>query len=150
MKQENEIQIREGSIYEAVTISSYIPEFKEPYNIAEYEQRFKNKKYLIAVALVNNQYAGFKVAYQSDSAQQLYSWMGGVVPRFRQNGVAKQLAEYQEFWARNNSFSEIAFKTRNYYKAMIIFALKNGFQITSVEQKNDPQENRIYFTKQIL
>ena len=45
-----EIEIKEGTIIEAVAISRKIPEFNDPYNEKEYLLRFNNKKHLILVA----------------------------------------------------------------------------------------------------
>ncbi len=141
------IQIKTGSIAELVTISRQIPEFTDPHGKEEYEKRLSGKKYLILVAYIDNQAVGFKVGYNKEDDTSFYSWMGGVLPAYRKAGVAKQLADVQETWAKENGFTSIRFKTRNKHKAMLMFAIKNGFQITAVEPREVLAEYRILLEK---
>jgi GNAT superfamily N-acetyltransferase len=90
---------------------------------------------------------GFKVGYQREIDGSFYSWMGGVLPDFRRRHVARLLAEAQEKWAAGHGYRRITCKTRNRHKAMLLFALKNGFRITAVEPQPDPDENRIWLEK---
>ena len=131
----------------AVAVSQQIPEFADAYPASEYEKRLLGVPHLILVAYLDGQAAGFKVGYERDG--RFYSWMGGVLPAFRKMGVAKALADYQEDWARSKAYREVAFKTRNYLKPMLIFALGNGFEIESVEAKAQRKDNRIWLVKDI-
>jgi hypothetical protein len=63
--------------------------------------------------------------------------------------VAKALADYQEKWAHNQAYDQIVFKTRNVHKAMLIFALQNGFEIIRVDTREPIAQNRIWLRKQI-
>lgn len=141
--------IRKGSIEEAIAVSKQIPEFYKPYAFDEYAERLGNSHHLIAIAEVNSECVGFKVGYQRDNDQSLYSWMGGVLPKYRKEGVARQLADFQEDWAKNEGFTTIRMKTRNRLKAMLHFALGNGFYIIGVDQFEDPGENRIWLEKKL-
>jgi ribosomal protein S18 acetylase RimI-like enzyme len=49
---------------------------------------------LILVASIQKMLLGYKVAYKD--GQDLYSWMGGVLPEYRKMGIAKKLADEQE------------------------------------------------------
>ena len=91
--------------------------------------------------------AGFKVGYARDD--YFYSWMGGVLPKFRKRGVAKALAMEQEIWAKKNNFNSIQFKTWNQHKAMLIFSLKNGFDIIALEKRKRVVDYRIILEKKI-
>lgn len=138
---------RQCSIIEAVACSDKIPEFSQSYRKGEYTSRLSGVPHLLLLAEVDGAMAGFKVGYAREGA--FYSWMGGVVPEFRRQGIAKLLADEQENWAKSKGFKYIRFKTRNYLKPMLIFALKNGFYITAVEQRSDPGTNRIWLEKVI-
>lgn len=140
------ILVRTGTIDEAVAISTQIPEFSNPHQAEEYEKRLKNVPSLVQVAEYEGKIAGFKVGY-AKGEQLFYSWMGGVLPEFRQFGVAKALAVEQEKWARAQGFTRIQFKTRNRLKAMLHFALGNGFDIVAVEPRESLGEYRILLEK---
>ena len=64
-------------------------------------------------------------------------------------GLAKKLADFQEKWALENGFSAIRFKTLNRHKAMLTFAINNGFQIYSVKPKDEIENYRIELIKDL-
>lgn len=142
------ILIREGNIEEAVSLSLSIPEFVAPHPAEEYQKRLQGVPNLILVAENAGIIVGFKVGYALNE-KQFYSWMGAVLPEFRQFGVAKALAIQQEEWAKVNGFTCIQFKTRNRMKAMLHFALGNGFDIIGVEPRETLGEYRILLQKML-
>ena len=83
----------------------------------------------------------------NEQGGEFYSWLGGVLLQYRRNGIAKALAEAQEVWAREQGYSCINFKTRNRHKDMLVFALKNSFQITGYEAREPLEESRIWLRK---
>jgi len=91
--------------------------------------------------------AGFKVGYERDG--YFYSWMGGVIPGFRRNGIALALAIEQENWARAQGYTSVTFKTRNIHKAMLSFSLNNGFNIIKVDPHEDVAQHRIWLKKML-
>lgn len=144
----NNILIREGSIAEAVALSMQVPEFKAPHQAEEYQKRLEGVLNLILIAESTGKIVGFKVGY-AKGEQLFYSWMGAVLPEFRQFGVAKALAIQQEDWARARGFTCIQFKTRNRLKAMLRFALGNDFDIIGVEPRETLGEYRILLQKML-
>lgn len=144
-----DIIIKPGSIEEVVRVSMQIPEFHEPYRHNEYQKRLHNIPHLIAMAYVENKPIGFKVGYQKEHDGSFYSWMGGILPDFRRMGVARQLADYQEAWAREKGYTKVKMKTRNRLKPMLYFALGNGFNITKVDEAESVAENRIHLEKRL-
>ena len=145
----NKAIIREGSIEEAVTISNQIPEFDNPHVKEIYKQRLGNKKHLIVIAEVEGELAGFKVGYDKFGNTSFYTWMGGVLPKFRKMGLAKALADFQEQFAVEEGFDSIILKTRNRHKNMLHFAISSGFEIMDVETRLESAENRILLKKQL-
>jgi GNAT superfamily N-acetyltransferase len=140
------VLVRQGSIDEIVAISQAVPEFFDPHGPAEYTRRLQAAPHLILVAEIEGSAAGFKVGYALDTAL-FYSWMGAVLPEYRQHGVAKALADAQEQWAIEHGYQRIRFKTRNRLKAMLHFALGNGFNIIGVEPREELEEYRILLEK---
>jgi len=140
--------IREGTIAECIEISEKIPEFSSGnYDEAAYLQRLSNTQYLILVAEKDQQVVGFKVGYDRYRDGSFYSWLGGVLPEYRKDSIATQLADKQEKWALASGFDAIRLKTRNRFRAMLIFALKNGFLIENIEIKETVENNRINLRK---
>jgi len=140
------IHIREGAFQECVDLSSKIPEFNSPYKIEEYKKRCAGK-YLVLIAEIDNQSVGFKIGYDRFNNGSFYSWMGGVLPKFRRMGVAYSLANFQEKWATKNEFSSILLKTRQKHDGMIAFSLNRGFIITEETQLTPTEETRIWMQK---
>ncbi len=138
-------EIKKGTIETVVQLSHQIAEFSDPHGINEYEQRLKNTPHLILIAYNNSSPIGFKVGYEREA--YFYSWMGGVLSAYRNKGIAQQLANEQEAWAKQHNYQHVTFKTRNRHSAMLLFALKNGFQIIGFEKRQDVSENRILLRK---
>lgn len=142
-----EFHIREGNIIQVVKISNQIPEFNQPHQTKEYEKRLGSTKHLILVAFDGEKPVGFKVGYQKENDGSFYSWMGGILPNYRKQGLARLLADHQEVWAKDQGYVKIKMKTRNRLKPMLFFALNNGFKITAVKPGPDIEENRILLEK---
>ena len=147
----NSIKIRVGTIEEAVAIADRIPELAGSHRSAEYRKRMTGKKHLVLIAEIDGEPAGFKVGYDKfQNGTDFYTWMGGVVPKFRREGVADELAKQQEAWIINNGFQNVILKTRNRHKGMLIFALKRGFHITDLDKREPEEENRILLRKRLV
>ena len=142
------IHICEGSFQECVYLSSKIPEFNSPYKIEEYKKRCTGK-YLTLIAEIDNQSVGFKIGYDRLNDGSFYSWMGGVLPKFRRMGVAYSLANFQEKWAAKNGFISIVLKTRQKHDGMIAFSLNRGFIITEETQIVLDEGTRIWMEKSL-
>ncbi len=139
------IKIEVGTLETVVAISQKIPEFHNPHNLSTYQQRLKNVPHIILVAYVDDVPAGFKVGYER--ADYFYSWMGAILPAYRRLGLARQLAEKQELWAKDNGYPHVTFKTRNRLKPMLLFAIGRGFDIIEVQPKTRIGEYRIILRK---
>ncbi len=88
---------------------------------------------------------GFKVGYQLDN-HTYYSWVGGVKKTHRNIGIASRLASLQESWVKKQGYSLLRTKSMNRFKPMMIFNLKNGFDITEV-YKTSSGDIKIVFEK---
>ena len=142
-----EITIKEDKIKTIVRLSNQLPEFQNPHGASEYHRRMDNVPHLILVAYVEEKPVGFKVGYEREG--NFYSWMGGILPEYRKFGIAKKLAQYQETWATNQGYESVTFKTRNSHKGMLIFALKNGFNIIGFKERETVETNRILLRKRL-
>lgn len=141
--------IRLASPAELLWVHEQIPEFPGKASLDFYTERLKHRLHLALVAEKDGELLGFKVGYQSDTPDTFYSWMGGVRPEFRKQGIADTLAEYQENWAREKGFKSIYFKTRNRFPAMITFGLSRGFKIMEVIPKGGVEDYRVVMWKEL-
>ncbi len=143
------ISIRKASLEEVLCVHRQIPEFIEEVSEDFYRKRLTDKICLCLVAESEDGLLGFKVGHETKNPEQFYSWMGGVLPKFRNQGVAEALADYQESWAISNGYKSIFFKTRNRFPSMICFGLKRGFKIVQVIYKGEEEDYRIVMRKNI-
>lgn len=141
------LHIKEDTISQVVALSNKINEFVNPHGAAEYEERLTNIPHCIFVAYADEEPVGFKVGYERDG--YFYSWMGGVRKKWRRQGIAQALANRQEAWARQQGYTSVTFKTRNRLKPMLMFGLRNGFNIVGFEAREDIGENRILLRKEL-
>lgn len=141
--------IREAGPSELLWVHERIPEFPGHASLEFYTERLKDRLYLALVAEKGGELLGFKVGYQSDTTDSFYSWMGGVRPEFRKQGIANALAEYQEEWASGKGFGYVYFKTRNRFPTMIMFGLKRGFKIMEVLPKGGVEDYRVVMRKKL-
>ncbi len=141
------IKIQEDSLETVVAISKKIPEFHNPHELVTYQERLKNVPSITLVAYVDGVPAGFKVGYERDG--YFYSWMGAILPAYRRLGIARQLAEQQEAWAKEKGYPHVTFKTRNRLKPMLLFALSRGFDIIEIQPKATIAEYRIILRKKL-
>jgi ribosomal protein S18 acetylase RimI-like enzyme len=141
------IDIHETNVETVAHLSTLIPEFTGPHPAEEYRQRMQGKTSLLLAAYADGALAGFKVGYDKFGDGSFYSWMGGVLPAYRKHHIAKALADRQEAWAKEHGFDSIIFKTRNRHKAMLMFAIANGFSIIDVTPAASLAEYRILLKK---
>lgn len=139
------IKIKEDNLETVVQLSSKIPEFHNPHQLLEYQKRLANVPSVILIAYVDEIPAGFKVGYEKEG--YFYSWMGAILPEYRRLGLATQLAEKQEEWAKVKGYPHVTFKTRNRLKSMLVFALNRGFNIIKIEEREKIEEFRIILRK---
>ena len=142
------ILIHPGNFQKCIVLSKKIPEFDFPYDVTEYEKRCSDG-HLTLNAFVGEKPAGFKVGYDRFKDGSFYSWMGGVLPQYRKQGVASSLANNQEEWTREKGFSSIRLKTWKRHQAMLKFCIQRGFKIIKKIPKNFDSESRIWLEKQL-
>ena len=142
------ILIRPRNFQECIVLSRRIPEFDSPYDVIEYEKRYA-EDHISLTALAGEKPAGFKIGYDRFKDGSFYSWMGGVLPQYRKQGVASSLANNQEEWARKKGFSSIRLKIWKRHQAMLKFCIQRGFTVIKKIPKNFDSESRIWLEKQL-
>ena len=138
--------IREAPIEELHKLNKQIPEFIDPYPLSEFQARLSGRRWIGLVAEVDKIAVGFKLGYALNTTV-FYSWLGGVLPDFRKQGVAKALVNAQEKRVRKLGFKTIKVKSRNKHTNMLHLLLAHDYEIIKTKQYPKNSENRITFFK---
>ncbi|MCW3849191.1 GNAT family N-acetyltransferase [Sphingomonas sp. LB-2] len=77
-------------------------------------------------------WVGFKLGYRR-GATLLYSWLGGVHPRARGQGVASALMVRQHEAAAAQGYARVETRTRAANNAMLMLNLRHGFHVCGYE-----------------
>ena len=141
--------IAEAGLEEALQVLAQLPEFDPLKPIRHYQEQLEHKPHLILVSRANNTVTGCKIGYDRYGNGSFYSWLGGVLPEYRNTGTAKALAMHQESWAKDKGYKSVRFRTQNRHKAMLLFAIKSGFKIYNVKAKDDLEHYRIELIKEL-
>lgn len=99
-------------------------------DFTKFRNRLENKTDFAAViAWDDTKIIGFKLGYRY-SQTTFYSWLGGILPFYRGQGVGQRLMEMQHQYCKQEGYQKIQTKTMNQWKKMLILNLQNGFDIT--------------------
>lgn len=97
-------------------------------------------KFLILVASHGGRVVGFKIGYQ-DRKWRFYSWLGGVDPDYRKQGIASELMRRQHEWCKEQGYEVIRTQTKNKWRSMLILNLRHGMDIvgTYTDERGEPK-----------
>lgn len=87
----------------------------------------------VFLASENGRVVGCKLGYERKPGQ-FYSWLGGVHPDCRGQGVASELMRQQHDWCRQCGYHTIRTQTYNQWRDMLILNLRFGFDIIGTLQ----------------
>ena len=68
----------------------------------------------------NSELIAFKLGYHYDE-KTLYSWVGGVLSKYRKKGIAQKLMELQHQAGKEKGYEKVRTKSMNRFKPKIIF-----------------------------
>lgn len=145
--------IEQGTIDDILAIDRQIPEFDGRTTKEKLSSRLTDKIHLILIARLEGKLVGYKVGYQlrpnESSSDEFYSWLGGVIPAYRNQGIATTLRQYQEQWALQSGYKTIGVKSMNRYPNMLHLLISSGYKITGYEEGNTKGEGKIVFHKSL-
>ena len=79
---------------------------------------------------------GFKLGY-AVARQRYHSWLGGVRPDFRRQGIALQLMERQHTWLRAQGYTSVETAAVPTNAAMLMLNLRAGFRVMGSYSRGD-------------
>lgn len=104
----------------------------------KFYQRFQQEAGLFTEIVETSD--GFPIAYKVGfevERKVFYSWLGGVLPDYRNRGIAQQLMNRQHQFCIKKGYQKIRSKTTTQWRNMLIINLKNGFNIVHCYPKTD-------------
>ncbi|RMF09780.1 MAG: GNAT family N-acetyltransferase [Candidatus Neomarinimicrobiota bacterium] len=110
--------------------------------------RIEGRPALILTAHRQQAVVGVKIGYERYQDGSFYSWLGGVVPEARRQGVASALLREQESWAWQAGYRCIRVKTRPVFPGMIALLHRHGYRESRREERESWEETRIWFIKE--
>lgn len=116
---------------EMARAESSIPEFQRCHSPADFQERLEGRPFLALLVRDGETIVGYKVGY-AETRERFYSWVGGVHPEYRGQGLARTMMRRQEEWCREHGFASIGVKSENRFRAMLIFLLKEGYDIETL------------------
>ena len=103
---------------------------------------------LVAARFEDGSMAGFKLGYRR-GATLFYSWLGGVHPEARRQGIARALSVRQHEFAKSRGYEFIETRTRAGNAAMLMLNIGLGFRIVGFETDRSGHEV-VTFRKKLL
>jgi GNAT superfamily N-acetyltransferase len=79
-----------------------------------------------------------------------YHWLGGVVNDARRQGVARQLQEAQQAWAKDHGYEYVRCECMNHQREFIHFAVALGYDIVGIRWDSTHADNLIVFEKNLV
>ena len=130
-----------------VTLENQV--FDKPFSREHLARECETKSnLLIQIAFCDGEPCGFKAGYELTS-KLFYSWLGGVAPNFRGNGVAKLLMLEQHRILKDMEYKTVRTHTNNKFKPMLIFNLKFGFDVMGTMKGINEDELQIMLEKNL-
>ena len=83
---------------------------------------------LIDIAVADSRIIGYKIGYEL-GPHTFYSWLGGVDPDYRNQGIAAELMKRQHRTLKELGYTVVQTKTMNKWRSMLILNIKHGFDV---------------------
>lgn len=142
------VLVDEGEVKEIFALAENIPEFSKTLSLEALRERLADRASYILIARVEEKPVAFKVGYAL-SRSIFYSWLGGVLPENRRQGIACQLRLVQEAWALRAGYETIQVKSMNRFPAMLKLLIGADYQICGYENLGDAARSKIIFEKNL-
>ena len=121
--------------------------FKEPYTKEKIRRESSVKPNLITlVASIHGEPAGYKVGYEMTS-RLFYSWIGGVLLKYRGNGIARKLISHQHAIGKEQGYKIVRTHTENKYREMLLLNIRTGFDVVGVMNDSTKPKSIIVLDK---
>lgn len=132
-----------------IVVELYNQMFRPQKDVAFFRRRYLGRyNPLILLAHLDEQPVGFFCGFELKPST-FFAWLYGVLPEFREAGVASQLADAAHAWAAEHDYSLMRFECQNQHRAMLQMAITQGYDIVGVRWDSDRNANLVIFEKAI-
>jgi GNAT superfamily N-acetyltransferase len=143
-----EIWDSQACIANADKLSAFLsPLFEDDWS--DYAAKLSGRRSLSAIVAVTSDatLVGLKMGYERNRGV-FNSWIGGVSPDYRGQGLAARLMTAQHDWAKRAGFVGIETATRQHNRAMGIVNFKGGFVVAGLDVVPG-KETKVIFYKDL-
>ena len=124
--------------------------FRPKREVDFFKRRFMGRyNVLTLLARLSERPVGFWIGFELKPGM-FYHWLGGVLPDFRRQGIAKQLAEAQQSWAKEHGYEYLRGECMNHQREFIHFAIELGYDVVGIRWDSTHADNLIVFEKNLL
>ena len=133
----------------SAAVDLYNTMFRPRREVDFFKRRFTGRyNILTLIARMDEQPVGFWIGFELKPGM-FYHWMGGVHSDVRRHGVARQLQEAQQAWARDHGYEYIRCECMNHQKEFVHFAVACGYDIVGIRWDSTHADNLVVFEKNL-
>ncbi len=112
-------------------------------------RRFRGRHNVcVLIAGIDNRPVGFTAGFEL-MPSTYFSWITGVLPDFRRQGIATQLMQAQEAWAFDHHYGLLRFECLNQHRPMLHVAIAEGFDLVGIRYDTPSANNVVIFEKEL-
>ncbi len=123
--------------------------YKPPHDVSFFERRFRGRyNTLMMIASLDEQPAGFFIGFELKPTV-FFTWLYGTLPDFARQGVASQLMEAVQAWAKDHGYVSIRMECHNQHRPMLHLGIKQKYDIVGIRWDPDRGDNLVLFEKML-
>ncbi len=100
----------------------------------------------VMVAQVEGRPAGFFIGFELKPGVY-FAWLYGVLPDYRRQGIASQLVEAAQEWAKAHGYTSIRMECHNQHRPMLHLAIRHGYDIVGIRWDPARADNLVILEK---
>lgn len=121
--------------------------FRPPRDASFFQRRFLGRYNLvILIARLDDRPVGFAAGFELKPSTY-YAWLCGVLPDFRNLGIASQLLHALQGWAAEHQYEFMRMECHNRHREIIRVAIDLEFDVAGVRWDSERQDNLIIFER---
>lgn len=128
-------------------VELYNQVFKPGVDEGFFLDRFRGRHNVsMIVAVLDKHHVGFNIGFEL-TPTTYYSWLVGALPDARRLGIATQLMQAQQAWARDHHYQTIRFECQNQHRPMLHLAITEGYDLVGIRWDTATANNVVIFEK---
>ncbi|MBI1337591.1 MAG: GNAT family N-acetyltransferase [Phycisphaera sp.] len=131
----------------ALIADLYNQVFKPPRDMASFQRRFLGRhNTLMMVAHIDDRPVGFFIGFELKPSV-FFTWLVGTLPDYRRQGVASQLMEAAQAWAKHHEYVSMRLECHNQHRPMLHLGITQLYDIVGMRWDPDRGDNLVIFEK---